>query len=89
MCILLLPPPDRQQDEDRMELPEIRLKFLNPPLSACRVSIRSLDSHWLRRWQQQEQQPCERSCQQAKDAHVQLKQSSPLSHPHAPSRLHT
>ena len=39
------------------------------PFSACLVPIRSRDS--------QQQQPCERSCRQAEDAHAQLKQSNP------------
>lgn len=54
-----------------MELPEIQIKYLNlfslPP-PACLVPIRSPES---------KKQPCERSCQRAEDAHVQLKQPSP------------
>lgn len=70
-----------------MELPEIQIKYLNlfslsPHPPACLVPIRSPES---------KKQPCERSCQRAEDAHVQLKQPfPPLSpHPPAPSLLPT
>lgn len=84
------PPPDRLQDEDRMELPEIRLKYLNPsslclscshqepwpPPAAAAAAAAVAAAMW-------EELSTNKGCPRPAEA------ESPSPRPHAPSRLHT